>query len=202
MVKSIIVSSRRPLIVGIHIVLIVVANYLAFWIRFDGVITDEVKSLFMKMIPWLVIIRGLTFVPLQLYNGLWRYSGIWDLRNVIIGVTGSTVLFYILVHWIFGLRGYPLSIFIIDSLLLIFLMGGLRLARRLFHAVRRVGQGKQILIYGAGDAGEMIVRDIRNHGALYQYLPLGFIDDDSNKVGQRIHGVQVLCQRDKMTQIH
>src|SRR5215472_10939148 len=198
MVKSIVINSRRPLIVGIHIVLIVVANYLAFWIRFDGVITSEVKSLFMKMIPWLVIIRGLTFVPLQLYKGLWRYTGIWDLRNVIVGVIGSTVLFYIVVHWIFGLRGYPLSIFIIDSLLLIFLMGGLRLARRLFHAVRQVGQGRQILIYGAGDAGEMIVRDIRNHGALYQYQPLGFVDDDPNKVGQRIHGVPVLGTRDKI----
>ena len=201
MVKAIIINSRRPLIVGFHIVLIVVANYLAFWIRFDGVITDQVKSLFVEMIPWLVVIRGLTFVPLQLYKGLWRYTGIWDLRNVIVGVTGSTVLFYILVHWIFGVRGYPLSIFIIDSLLLIFLMGGLRLARRLYHAVRQVGQGKQILIYGAGDAGEMIVRDIRNHGALYQYQPLGFIDDDPNKVGQRIHGVPVLGQRDKMPQI-
>src|SRR5499433_2707226 len=198
MVKTIVIQFRRPLIIGFHIILIVLSNYLAFWIRFDGVITSEVKSLFMKMIPWLVIIRGLTFVPLQLYKGHWRYSGIWDLRNVIIGVTGSTVLFYILVHWIFGLRGYPLSIFIIDSLLLIFLMGGLRLARRLFHAVRQVGQGKQILIYGAGDAGEMIVRDIRNHGALYQYQPLGFIDDDPNKVGQRIHGVPVLGARDKI----
>ena len=201
MIEAIVIKCRRPLIVGFHIVLIVVANYLAFWIRFDGVITDEVKSLFVEMIPWLVVIRGLTFVPLQLYKGLWRYTGIWDLRNVIVGVTGSTVLFYILVHWIFGVRGYPLSIFIIDSLLLIFLMGGLRLARRLYHAVRQVGQGKQILIYGAGDAGEMIVRDIRNHGALYQYQPLGFIDDDPNKVGQRIHGVPVLGQRDKMPQI-
>jgi len=101
--KTIAIQFRRPLIVGFHIVLIVLANYLAFWIRFDGVITDEVKSLFMEMIPWLVAIRGLTFVPLQLYKGLWRYTGIWDLRNVIVGVTGSTVLFYILVHWIFGL---------------------------------------------------------------------------------------------------
>ena len=201
MIEAIVIKCRRPLIVGFHIGLIVVANYLAFWIRFDGVITDQVKSLFVEMIPWLVVIRGLTFVPLQLYKGLWRYTGIWDLRNVIVGVTGSTVLFYILVHWIFGVRGYPLSIFIIDSLLLIFLMGGLRLARRLYHAVRQVGQGKQILIYGAGDAGEMIVRDIRNHGALYKYQPLGFIDDDPNKVGQRIHGVPVLGQRDKMPQI-
>ncbi len=201
MVKEIVIKIRRPLIVGFHIVLIVLANYLAFWIRFDGVLTDDVMSLFTKMIPWLVVIRGLTFVPLQLYRGLWRYTGIWDLRNVIVGVIGSTVLFYILVHWIFGVRGYPLSIFIIDSLLLIFFIGGSRLTRRLYHAVRQVGRGKQVLIYGAGDAGEMVVRDIKNHGALYDYQPLGFIDDDPNKLGQRIHGVPVLGARDKLPKI-
>ena len=201
MVKEIVIKTRRPLIVGFHIVLIVLANYLAFWIRFDGVITHEVMLMFLDMIPWLVVIRGLTFVPLQLYKGLWRYSGIWDLRNVIVGVIGSTVLFYILVHWIFAVRGYPLSIFIIDSLLLIFFIGGSRLTRRLYHAVRQVGRGKQVLIYGAGDAGEMVVRDIKNHGALYDYQPLGFIDDDPNKLGQRIHGVPVLGSRDNLPKI-
>ena len=198
MVEAIIIKLRRPFIVGFHIVLIVLANYLAFWIRFDGVITDEVKSLFIEMIPWLVVIRGLTFVPLQLYKGLWRYTGIWDLRNVIVGVTGSTVLFYILVHWIFGVRGYPLSIFIIDSLLLIFLMGGVRLARRLYFGLKLASSGKQVLIYGAGDAGEMIVRAIRNNGGSYDYQPIGFIDDDPSKVGRWIHGVPVLGPRDKM----
>src|SRR5206468_1900667 len=66
---------------------------------------------------------------------------------------------------------------------------------------RQVNGGKQVLIYGAGDAGEMVVRDIKNHGALYDYQPLGFIDDNPNKVGQRIHGVPVLGQRDAMPNI-
>jgi FlaA1/EpsC-like NDP-sugar epimerase len=199
--QTIVLKFRRPLIVGFHIVLIALANYLAFWIRFDGVIPDQELALMVEMIPWLIVIRGLTFVPLQLYQGLWRYTGIWDLRNVIIGVIGSTLVFYIVVRWDYGLQNYPLSIFIIDSLLLIFFMGGSRLARRLYSGIRQVNRGKQVLIYGAGDAGEMVVRDIRNHGALYDYHPLGFIDDNPNKIGQRIHGVPVLGNREMMPEI-
>ena len=201
MVKAIVMKFRRPLIVGFHIVLIALANYLAFWIRFDGTIPAEGMALLVKMLPWLILIRGLMFVPLQLYKGLWRYTGIWDLRNVIIGVLGSTMVFYVVVHWGYGLRSYPLSIFIIDSLVLIFFLGGSRLGRRLYVGLNRVSTGKQVLIYGAGDAGEMIVRTIRNNGGVYDYQPIGFIDDNPNKVGQRIHGVPVLGQRDTMPNI-
>jgi len=201
MIEAIVIKCRRPLIVGFHIVLIMLANYLAFWIRFDGVISDQDLALMIQMMPWLILIRGLMFVPLQLYKGLWRYTGIWDLRNVIIGVLGSTTVFYIVVHWGYGLRSYPLSIFIIDSLLLIFFMGGSRLAHRLYAGLNRSSAGKQVLIYGAGDAGEMIVRAIRNNGGVYDYQPIGFIDDNPNKVGQRIHGVPVLGQRDRMPKI-
>ena len=201
MMKAIVIKLRRPLIVGFHFALIALANYLAFWIRFDGKIPDEDIALFVKMLPWLILIRGLMFVPLQLYKGLWRYAGIWDLRNVIIGVLGSTVVFYIVVHWGYGLRNYPVSIFIIDSLLLIFFLGGSRLAHRLYAGMSRVSAGKQVLIYGAGDAGEMIVRTIRNNGGAYDYQPIGFIDDNPNKVDQRIHGVPVLGQRDAMPKI-
>ena len=98
MMQTILLKFRRPLVVGFHIVLIALANYLAFWIRFDGVIPDQEMALLVEMMPLLIVIRGLTFVPLQLYKGLWRYTGIWDLRNVIIGVIGSTLVFYIVVR--------------------------------------------------------------------------------------------------------
>ncbi len=201
MLKEITLKYRRIPIVAFHMALIVLANYLAFWIRFDGVIPAHEREIMLRMIPWLMLIRGLTFVPSQLYKGLWRYTGIWDLQNVIAGVVGSTVLFYITVHWIFGIRNYPLSIFIIDSLLLIFFMGGSRLARRLVSGVRQTKEGRRLLIYGAGDAGEMIVRDIRNNSSFYGYQPIGFVDDDQKKVGRRIHGVQVLGTREDLPRI-
>ena len=201
MTKSMLLKFRRFLNVGFHIVLIALANYLAFWIRFDGVIPDQEIALFIQMIPWLVLIRGVIFIPLRLYQGLWRYTGIWDLRNVIYGVLSSTAVFYVLVHWGMGLVKYPLSVFIIDSLLLIFFMGGSRLARRLYHGVGQVHRGKRVLIYGAGDAGEMIVRDIKNNGALYDYEPIGFIDDSASKIGQRIHGLPVLGSRQDLPKI-
>jgi FlaA1/EpsC-like NDP-sugar epimerase len=201
MMKLMVLKYRRFLIVGFHIALITLANYLAFWVRFDGKIPDQELALCLEMLPWLVVIRTLMFLPLRLYQGLWRYTGIWDLRNVIAGVTLSTAVFYIIVHWGLGLKGYPLSVFIIDSLLLIFFMGGTRLARRLFYGLGQSTRGTQILIYGAGDAGEMIVRDIKNHAGRYDYEPVGFIDDNPGKVGQRIHGVPVLGTRDKMPQI-
>ncbi len=201
MLKLILIKYRRIPIVAFHMALIVLANYLAFWIRFDGVVPAREREIMLRMIPWLMLIRGLTFVPSQLYKGLWRYTGIWDLRNVIGGVVASTVLFYITVHWLFGIRNYPLSIFIIDSLLLIFFMGGSRLARRLVSGVRQTKEGRRLLIYGAGDAGEMIVRDIRNNSSFYGYQPIGFVDDDRKKVGRRIHGVQVLGTREDLPRV-
>jgi FlaA1/EpsC-like NDP-sugar epimerase len=199
---SILIKCRRAVIIGFHVLLIVLANYLAFWIRFDGAIPAETMTHFREMLPWLIAIRALTFFPLQLYQGLWRYTGIWDLRNVILGVTVSTGIFYVLVHWIFTTRGYPLSIFIIDSLLLIILMGGSRLARRLYDGLGQIQGGRRVLIYGAGDAGEMIVRDIKkSNGARYDYRPIGFVDDNPKKVGQHIHGVLVLGTRSDIPEI-
>ena len=106
----------------------------------------------------------LTFIPFRLYEGLWRYTGIWDLRNIVGGVALSTLAFYDGAHGASGSIDYPRSVFVVDALLLIFFIGGVRLLRRIHGEVSRLNREKRVLVYGAGDAGEMIVRDMRNTG--------------------------------------
>lgn len=177
------------------------SNYLSFWLRFDGKIPAENLAVFFQILPWLILVRGITFAPFHLYEGLWRYTGIWDLRNIILGVSSSSVLFYLTVYGVFQLHGYPRSVFFIDSLILVCSMGGVRLVWRLRGALKTPKHRKRLLIYGAGDTGEIIVRDIRNNGDEYDYEPIGFIDDDARKVGQRIHGVPVLGIGDDLPKI-
>ena len=192
MTDTLLLEYRRPFIVALHIGLIVAANYLAFCLRFDDSIPPELAARWWDALVWLVVIRGATFIPFRLYEGLWRYTGIWDLRNIISAVTLSTLIFSGVVYWGYHFTDYPRSVLIIDSLLLVFFMGGLRLARRLYHGVFSITPKKRLLIYGAGNTGESIARDIRNNASEYDYEPIGFVDDDRQKVGQRIHGVRVL----------
>lgn len=191
---------RRPIMVMIHVSLVVLSNYLAFWLRFDGAIPRGDWDLFIHMLPWLLAVRGPTFIPFRLYEGLWRYTSIRDLRNIILGVGLSSMLFYALVHGLFGATVYPRSVFLIDSILLIFFLGGIRLTRRIYREAGRVDREKRILIYGAGDAGEMIARDMLNN-PFYEYEPIGFVDDDPRKVGQRIHGLKVLGTKETLPAI-
>jgi FlaA1/EpsC-like NDP-sugar epimerase len=192
---------HRLVVVSIHLAFIILSNYLAFWLRFDGVIAPENIQLWLQALPWLVLIRGLTFIPFRLYEGLWRYTGIWDLRNIIAGVTISSLFSLIAIRWGLGLVAYPRSVLIIDSLVLIFLMGGVRLIQRLSQSVLTLGPSKRLLIYGAGDSGELIARDIKNNIDKYNCRLVGFMDDDDRKIGQRIHGVKVLGTRNEIGDI-
>jgi FlaA1/EpsC-like NDP-sugar epimerase len=78
---------------------------------------------------------------------------------------------------------YPRSILIIDAVLLIVAMGGARLGRRLFHELSRSERSKRVLVIGAGDAGERIVRDMKAVECPYE--PIGFVDDNPAKAGIR-----------------
>jgi FlaA1/EpsC-like NDP-sugar epimerase len=175
----------------VELILPVVSCYLAFILRFDGQIPARTFRMFVATIPWLLLARGLTFFVFRLDEGMWRYAGFWDLRRIVAAVPVSTVAFYLFVRYGYGTDDYPRSIFLIDSALLLILMASFRLSPRLLREFSRPRGRRRLLVFGAGDTGERALRQL-SHDRASVYEPVGFIDDDGGKVGQRIHGVPVL----------
>src|SRR4051812_2672995 len=191
-------AGRLPLVVASHAALVVLANFLAWSLRFDAAVPPELARTMVRTVPWLLAIRLVTFVPFGLYGGLWRYTGIWDLWRMLLAVFTSSLLLFVFVLQRLGPAAYPRSIVIIDSVLLVCFLVGVRLLRRLLPRAVRPRGGRRVLILGAGDAGEMIVRDMRRGGS---YQPVGFIDDDPFKVGRTIHGLRVLGTTDDLPRV-
>ncbi|MBA2487577.1 MAG: polysaccharide biosynthesis protein [Nitrospira sp.] len=194
------VPRRLLLFVG-HLGLAALSNWLAFLLRFDENIPSQQWDLFAAMLPLLLTVRALTFYPFRLFDSLWRYTSLRDVRDLALSIAVSTILFAGAVRFGMGLWSYPSSVFVIDALLLFCLLTGLRTAPRLIRETSWIGTSrKRVLIVGAGDAGAMIVREMRNN-PFYHYRPIGFIDDNPSKIGHRINGVRVMGSRDSLPRI-
>ena len=191
---------RRPAAAIVYLGLSWASNLLAFLMRFDGQVPPDAWASHVAMLPWLLVIRAGGFMAFGQFRGLWRYASLYDLHNIILAVAASSFAFYVAVRWVFIPPLYPRSIYLIDSLLLVALLGAVRLARRAWHEARMSARGKTVLVIGAGDAGEMIVRDML-HNPDNDYQPVGFVDDDPAKRGERIHGVPVLGNRADLARI-
>src|SRR5687767_15688943 len=98
-----------------------------------------------------------------------------------------------MVLFVFRFEGYSRTVFAIDAVLMFLLLAGSRMAFRLFRQVLpavRQQDGRRVLIYGAGDGGELLLRELRNNRDL-NLSPVGFLDDDPAKNGKVIHGLKV-----------
>ncbi|MBI4605309.1 MAG: polysaccharide biosynthesis protein [Planctomycetes bacterium] len=192
---------RRWIVAGIHAALIALANGAAFLIRFEGEVPRETARLYLAALPALLVFRILGFLPFGLFSGLWRYVSIRDLFGIVMSVGLSSCAFLAVLWYVLGVRSYPGSVMVLDALLLIGALSGIRMAKRVSRALggRRAAETR-LLIIGAGDAGEMLLREIEMHPG-YTYRPIGLIDDDPGKVGTRIRGVRVLGTRRDLPRI-
>ena len=189
--SSLMIKWRRPMILLLDVALIVSANYLAFALRFDGNIPLEEIGRFQQTVLWLVGIRGVAFIVFRLNEGLRRYTSIWDLQNILTGVLTSTIVFYGWVCWAMEINDYPRSVFVIDSILLIGLLAAVRLPARIIREKAIYRKKKKVLVIGAGDSGERVVREMKTHPE-FHCQPIGFVDSKASLLNTRIHGVRVL----------
>jgi UDP-GlcNAc:undecaprenyl-phosphate GlcNAc-1-phosphate transferase len=191
---------RRIFEMAGDLVLILVSYYLAFLLRFDGQLPEPFYSQFLRTLPILICVQLGAFLFTGLYRGVWRYTNLADMILQLRAVTLAVSLSALVVLLAFD-GGISRAVFAIDAMLLMLCVGGSRLSFRLMHAWvvrRRRLEGRQrVLIYGAGDRGELVVQELHNNQGLGLH-PVGFIDDDPRKQGRVIHGLRVLGHGDEL----
>ena len=187
-------SKRRLIVFFCDSVLISLALCGAFLLRFDFAIPHEQVDLFWECLLVVMIVKPLVFGVTGFYNSLWRYASLQDAVELLKGVTLSSVLAVSAVFFLRQFTPIPRSIFVLDWFLLFALLAASRLLWRIWretYVVSRSCEGPRTLIVGAGEAGSLLLKEIRRqpHAA---YSVCGFIDDDPHKKGMKLHGVPVL----------
>jgi FlaA1/EpsC-like NDP-sugar epimerase len=187
-------TKRRLSVFISDTLLISLALCLAFLLRFDFTIPQQQLELFWECLLVVMIVKPLVFVMIGFYNSLWRYASVQDAVEILKGVTLSSVLAVASVLFLRQFTPIPRSIFVLDWILLFALLAASRLVWRFWretYVVSRSCEGPQTLIVGAGEAGSLLLKEIRRqpHAA---YRVIGFVDDDPEKKGMKLHGVPVL----------
>src|ERR1043165_1979705 len=154
---------RRIFEVLLDVVLIILAYWASYAIRFQP--ESPAWKLFFRTLPVLVFIKMAVFLGMGVYRGLWRYTGMSDLIVFAKAVMLSSVGSILVLLFAFRFEGFSRKVFIIDAVLMFLFLAGSRLAFRVFRqlvpAVNKQN-GRRVLIYGAGDGGELLVRELRN----------------------------------------
>jgi UDP-GlcNAc:undecaprenyl-phosphate GlcNAc-1-phosphate transferase len=203
---------RRIFEVLLDVVLIILAYYSAYALRFGSFSQTGAWMVFLRTLPVLVFVKMAAFLTMGVYRGIWRYTSIDDLvvfaKANLLGSIGSVLV----ILFAFRFEGVSRAVFVLDAMLMLMMLAASRMAFRLFRQVLPVSNtrpGRRVLIYGAGDAGELLLRELINNREL-QYAPVGFLDDDPNKKGKVIHGLRVyagngalrkICQQQRVSEV-
>lgn len=184
---------RRIFEVFLDAILITLAYYASYVLIFGAFEASETWMLFVKSLPILIVLKLSSFLVVGVYRGIWRYTGIGDLVTFLKGVILGSVLSILALLLLYRFEHFSRAVFIVDGLLLLFALSGSRMAFRLFRQLIPVtssGDGRKVLIYGAGDGGEMVLRELNNNPD-WNYAPVGFVDDDPLKKDKIINGLKV-----------
>jgi FlaA1/EpsC-like NDP-sugar epimerase len=175
---------RRAIVRSVQLAIFLLSGLSAFLLRFDFSLSDHYRSyLFTALAVWAVA-KVLAFHLFRLDRGWWRYASVPDFLRLATGNLAGSALGGV-VLFIIAPAGFPRSLYILDFLLCSIMTAGVRLAVRVVSELSHHPNGdaqKRTLIYGAGDAGVALLREIRQNPAL-AYGIVGFVDDDPAKAG-------------------
>jgi UDP-GlcNAc:undecaprenyl-phosphate GlcNAc-1-phosphate transferase len=158
--------------------------------------------MFLRTVGPVIILQLSALTLFGNYRGLWRYTSLRDLQRLLQGASvgvGACVLYFVFTT---RFEGLSRAVFIVDWLLIVILLSMSRVSFRLLgETLRPSGSDfRRVLIYGAGDGGELMLRELRHNVALRREA-VGFLDDDRSKAGSRIHDVPVLAGLDQAAEL-
>jgi FlaA1/EpsC-like NDP-sugar epimerase len=185
---------RNRFTVILHDLTIIPVAWLgAYWLRFN---LEAIPLFFWQQalatLPLVMVIQGGMFWYFGLYRGVWRFASVPDLVRILKAVSVGIVTSGATIFFLNRLEGVPRSVFALEGILLVLLLGGPRFIYRWMKDRHLYSRGAQnVLIVGAGQAGELLVRDLLR-GSRHVYRPVGFVDDNRSKHGKEIHGVRVI----------
>jgi FlaA1/EpsC-like NDP-sugar epimerase len=187
-----------------------------FLLEYPALIPDEWYDTLVRAVPLAVVTKLVVFAAFGSYGTLWRYSSLNDLFRLLRSTAFSTLALFS-TWYVLAIHVWP-GVMVLDFLLTLMACGVVRLAPRLVReragtsvnlpvlarrlllpGIVRV-QERRILVVGAGDAGETLVREMTRNERL-GLRPVGFVDDDPGKRGLRIHGVKVRGRREDIPRL-
>jgi FlaA1/EpsC-like NDP-sugar epimerase len=202
-VISLAVNRHRAWQLAADALLIAAAWRLTFFLRFDQTVPPFYRHLLSwRVFALVVAIKLSIFVFCGFYNRWWRYVSTRDMWGAARGVALASGVTYLVLYAFPPLHTsrLPRGVAALDFLLLLAFVAGTRLLAR--SVIERpqaglVARGKEVLIVGAGDAGQLLIRETQRNRQL-AYTPIGLVDDDPRKRGTRIHGIKVLGTTDDL----
>ncbi len=200
------------IIIAVDAILLYFSLWLAHWLRFESLDNYYYQNFFPKMVFPIVLVKLVVFAAYGLQSGMWRYTSVIDLLNIIKATFVSFLIIVLgLVYYYYpDLSGnFSRAVLIIDFITTIFFISAFRLSIRLYHttghdvktllnslkpswAFKTSHKGIPALIYGAGERGELLLRSLMNQPKASHYQILGLISADPRHGGVNIHGYPVL----------
>lgn len=194
---------RRVFEVFLDVVLITLSYYAAYILVLGSMDDGANWQLFLTTLPLLLVLKLFAFLAVGVYRGIWRYTSISDLITFAKGVIAGSTLSVLAILLLYRFQNFSRAVFVLDGLILLFAVVGSRLAFRVFREMLPIpfsAEGQRVLIYGAGDGGEMVLRELRNNSDL-KYQPVAFVDDDPLKKGKIINGLPVYDANGELSEL-
>ncbi|RJX31841.1 MAG: hypothetical protein C4525_11375 [Desulfarculus sp.] len=175
--------------------LLFAAAYTASWLlRFEGRLGRDLMTLLTHSLPWVLAAKMLALGLFGVYRGDWRYVSVHAMVQLAKALLLGSLLVVAGIAAFYRFEGFSRTALIMDFVLSFMFLAGCRFLIRIFTESVAHKKGVPVLIMGAGDGGELLLRELRNNPSL-PYLPVGFVDDDPAKQGLTIHGIKVLGTR-------